>query len=58
MVRDRLWEKVVKKKRSGGCLLVYPANNEQGFLVRSTGKTDRTIVDYEGLTLVLRPKTS
>ncbi|NLH48529.1 MAG: type I-E CRISPR-associated endoribonuclease Cas2 [Myxococcales bacterium] len=57
MVRDRLWEKVIRHKRTGGCIQIYPAANEQGFSIRAEGDTSRTLVDFEGLTLVARRKT-
>jgi CRISPR-associated protein Cas2 len=61
LVRDKLWDKVVasleaikptpKGKRPGG-IMVYSTNTEQGFAIRSTGQTDKTIEDFEGLLLV------
>ncbi|HEY3398552.1 MAG TPA: type I-E CRISPR-associated endoribonuclease Cas2e [Armatimonadota bacterium] len=57
-VRDRLWEKVIESKKATGALLVYQAQTEQGFQVRSWGKTDREPVDFEGLTLIRRPTDS
>jgi len=64
LVRDKLWEKVVgslqslKPPKSGkkpGAMMVYSTNNEQGFAIRITGKTDRQIEDFEGLLLVKSP---
>lgn len=54
-VRDRLWELVREKVKKGGALLLYTYPNEQGFLARSLGETNRTLVDCEGLTLVHIP---
>lgn len=55
-VRDLLWDKVGEKLGpDGGAILIHPARNEQGFAVRSLGKTKRKIIDLEGLTLVLKP---
>jgi len=56
MVRDQLWAKVMKHKRAGGCIQVYPAANEQGFAIRAAGDNSRTLVDFDGLTLVSRQK--
>lgn len=56
MVRDKLWEAACAKARLGGCLMVYNTNNEQGFALRIHGKTRRSLVDFEGITLVRIPK--
>ncbi len=53
-VRERLWEKVGRKLRGGAALMVCNAQNEQGFEVRSFGRTSKSIEDFEGLFL---PKT-
>jgi CRISPR-associated protein Cas2 len=57
-VRDRLWKRVEASGRAKGALLVYGAQNEQGFAVRSCGDTSREPVDFEGLTLIRCPKES
>lgn len=51
-VRERLWLKVLEKMKGGGCFLAYPSPNEQGFIIRSEGDTDRQIVDMDGLQLI------
>jgi CRISPR-associated protein Cas2 len=51
-VRDLLWEKCVAKKTAGRCCMLYRTNNEQGFAIRTHGDTTRTLVDFDGLTLV------
>jgi len=50
-VRDLLWEKVCENRRGGAAILVHSANNEQGFAIRTTGRTSRIVEDYEGLFL-------
>lgn len=55
LVRDVLWEHVCDQMREGAGLLVYQTNNEQGFGVRSCGRTARRLVNIEGLTLVQIP---
>jgi CRISPR-associated protein Cas2 len=55
MVRDKLWEKACNNARDGGCIMIHTNNNEQGFLVRSWGFTNRLIEDFEGLSLVRIP---
>jgi CRISPR-associated protein Cas2 len=51
-VRLKLWEKIIKNMRHGGCTMIYSKNNEQGFAVTNFGDTSRDIVDMEGLYLV------
>jgi hypothetical protein len=42
---------------SGGAgMLIHNADNEQGFNVRFWGATNRSVVDYEGLTLICTPE--
>ena len=55
MVRDRLWEKACKQAKEGGCLLIHSSNTEQGFAIRTWGRTARLIADFEGLYLVRVP---
>lgn len=53
MVRDKLWEKVCGEiGNKAGCLMIYAANNEQGFAIRTFGETARLIEDFEGMLLV------
>jgi CRISPR-associated protein Cas2 len=65
LVRDKLWDKAVaalealkppKSGRRPGAMMVYTTNSEQGFAVRTTGQTDRTIQDFEGLLLAKTPQ--
>jgi CRISPR-associated protein Cas2 len=53
-VRDLLWDAVRAGRGAGECVMVYPARNEQGFLVRSDGEARYEIVDKDGLQLVRR----
>jgi len=55
LVRDKLWEKVMREAKEGGAMLLYSAGNEQGFAVRTFGDTSRELVDYEGLILARMP---
>jgi CRISPR-associated protein Cas2 len=52
LVRDKLWEKCVKKLGDGGMIQMWSTNTEQRFAIRSWGQTGREIVDMEGLWLV------
>jgi CRISPR-associated protein Cas2 len=54
-VRDRLWEKSVTKKQSGGVIQIWNTNNEQGYDIRMAGDTSRKLVDVEGLQLIKIP---
>lgn len=55
MVREKLWEKVVTSVKAGGATMVHSTNNEQGFALRTHGRTKREVVDFEGLQLVRLP---
>ena len=65
MVRDKLWDKVCedvtaprtrRAAASGaggsGAMLMHSADNEQGFVIKYYGDTTRSVVDFEGLTLI------
>jgi CRISPR-associated protein Cas2 len=54
-VRDRIWEKCVKRKRVGGVVQIWTANNEQGFGIQMLGDTSRELVEEEGLFLIRIP---
>lgn len=57
MVRDKLWDLVCARLKTGGAAMLYPTPNEQGFAVRTHGERSRQLVDYEGLTLVRLSKS-
>ncbi len=52
MVRDRLWERVCTNMRGGAGMLIYSSDAEQSFTMRFWGEPDRTIVDFDGLSLI------
>lgn len=54
-VRDKLWTLTRAKNPKGGSLIIYRAQNEQGFVVQTHGDTSRSILDIDGLLLVRRP---
>lgn len=54
-VRDLLWDQVCDQMREGAGFLVYQTNNEQGFALRSCGRTDRRLIQVKGLFLVKIP---
>lgn len=51
-VRALLWERICKEKINTGAVLVYRANNEQGFEMDISGEPKREVVDLEGIQLV------
>jgi CRISPR-associated protein Cas2 len=57
-VRDKLWERCLASKRTGGVFQAWSTNNEQGFQMRLSGMLDRSIVDWEGVQLVQELKIS
>ncbi len=52
LVRDKLWERVQKSVKTGAGIMVCNTNTPQGYAVRTCGRPDRDLVDFEGLTLV------
>lgn len=55
LVRDKLWEQVCSKTKSGSATLLQTAANEQGYSIRSHGDTPRKIREFDGLQLVTIP---
>ncbi len=51
-VRDKLWERCVAAKRTGGVIQIWSTNNEQRFAIRMDGITRREVVDWEGIALI------
>lgn len=54
-VRDRLWCRACEKAGTGGCMMFFSSDGEQGFRIRSWGRTARLIEDFDGLSLVRIP---
>lgn len=57
MVRDKLWEHLVKQEPTGGLMMLYSAKTEQGFAIRVSGDTTRRVVDMEGLFLIQKVRS-
>jgi CRISPR-associated protein Cas2 len=55
MVRDRLWDKCCKARRTGGVVQIWSTNTEQRFEMRMAGATKRSVVDFDGLQLICVP---
>jgi len=56
LVRELLWELVQEKVRGGAALLVYSADSEQGYRIRSCGETKRRVLEFDGLQLIRTPR--
>jgi CRISPR-associated protein Cas2 len=52
LVREELWQIIEKKLGKGAAVMIYSANNEQGFKAQMLGNPSRSLVDIEGLLLV------
>jgi CRISPR-associated protein Cas2 len=52
LVRDELWQAIEDKLGRGSAMMIYSANNEQGFKAKTLGNPSRHLVDVEGLLLV------
>lgn len=55
-VRTRLWARVCAGMKGGAGILLYEANNEQGFDIEFWGGTNRSVIDFDGLKLIQVPK--
>lgn len=51
-VRDQLWSAVTGCVGEGVAVMVYPAQTEQGFQLRTAGQHRRQPIDFDGLTLI------
>ncbi len=57
-VREKLWEMIIQSGKAKGALMIYAAQNEQRFAIRSWGDTGREPIDFDGLALIRRPTES
>lgn len=55
LVREKLWEKCCKARRTGGVIQAWTTNTEQGYAIRTFGRTKREVVDMDGVQLMLTP---
>ncbi|MFJ3642879.1 type I-E CRISPR-associated endoribonuclease Cas2e [Streptomyces sp. NPDC090108] len=55
-IRDGLWPLVAERIRDGQAIMIEPAPTEQGWTVRTAGQDRWTPVDFDGLTLMARPR--
>jgi CRISPR-associated protein Cas2 len=54
-VRDLLWRKALSAGPKAAGIIIYSDDTEQGFSVRSFGRTSRDFTDFEGLFLAKTP---
>ena len=55
LVRDKLWEKCCRAKRTGGVIQAWSTNTEQGYAIRTFGRTKREVVEMDGVQLMITP---
>jgi CRISPR-associated protein Cas2 len=55
LVRDKLWEYICSKINHGSAMMLQSAANEQGYIIRTYGKTSRKVRSFDGLTLITVP---
>ncbi|WP_330241184.1 type I-E CRISPR-associated endoribonuclease Cas2e [Streptomyces sp. NBC_00525] len=55
-IRDRLWNVVADRIHDGQAVMIEPATNEQGWTARTAGRDRWSPVDFDGLTLIARPR--
>jgi CRISPR-associated protein Cas2 len=55
-VRDRLWTVLSQRVSDGQAIMIEPADNEQGWAVRTAGRDRWQPVDLDGLILMARPR--
>jgi len=51
LIREKLWELVCQRMKSGAGMLIHTNDSEQGYAVRLWGRTPRVPTENEGLTL-------
>jgi CRISPR-associated protein Cas2 len=55
-IRDRLWVLLADRVGGGQAIMIEPANNEQGWAVRTAGRDRWQPIDLDGLILMARPR--
>lgn len=55
-VRDRLWRLIADRIGDGYAVLIEPSDAEQGWSVRTAGTERWSPIDFDGLTLMGRPR--
>jgi CRISPR-associated protein Cas2 len=57
-IRNRLWTVLADRIRDGQAVMIEPARNEQGWTARTAGQDRWSPIDFDGLTLMSRPRAS
>ncbi|MBM6404829.1 type I-E CRISPR-associated endoribonuclease Cas2 [Phycicoccus sp. CSK15P-2] len=55
-IRDRIWAVLEDRVGDGHAVMIEPAPTEQGWAVRTAGRERWRPVDFDGLTLMARPR--
>ncbi len=53
-VRDKLWEKI-SNAWNLNAIMIFSTNNEQSYGIRMNGDPDRSVVDFDGISLLSKP---
>lgn len=56
IVRDRLWERICQRLGDGGAMLIHNTDNEQGFAIKLEGNPSRSVIDFDGISLIRIPQ--
>lgn len=51
-VRDHVWKMVTRNHDTGSSVMIHPADNEQGFAMRTCGENRRSTIDFDGINLI------
>lgn len=51
-VREQIWSEVKSQVSAGAALLIYSAQNEQGFSIEMHNTPKRRVIDVEGISLM------
>ncbi|MFI6367965.1 type I-E CRISPR-associated endoribonuclease Cas2e [Nocardia sp. NPDC050630] len=57
-IRERLWQLLADRVGDGQAVMIEPAKNEQGWAVRTAGRNRWRPVDFDGLLLSARPRST
>jgi len=53
-VRDKIWERIVDTWRVNAIML-YSTNTEQSYGIRVNGDPERSVIDFDGISLLSKP---
>ncbi|MER6916062.1 type I-E CRISPR-associated endoribonuclease Cas2e [Streptomyces sp. NPDC000594] len=57
-IRDRIWRLLSDRIHDGQAVMIEPAATEQRWSVRTAGRNRWTPTDFDGITLMARPRQS